>query len=229
MTPLFRNRIEAGRALANRLSHLAGSPGLLVLGLPRGGVPVAGEVAAVLQAPLDVFVVRKLGVPGHEEFAMGAIASGGTMVIDQETVQNLGISPAIIERVAELEQAELERRERAYRSHRPYPDLTGSTIILVDDGVATGSTMLAALRAIRPHHPRRLIAAAPVMSDDAYTRLARLADACVTLATPSPFGGVGEWYLDFSQTSDAEVMQVLARHRDLPDTVGNGAEHAGVH
>ncbi len=224
MTPLFENRFDAGRQLGERLGGLAGRPGLLVLGLPRGGVPVASEVAKALSCPLDVFVVRKLGVPGQEEFAMGAVASGSTVVIDQMVVNQLGISLDTIQRVAAVERHELARREAVYRGHQPYPDLSHNTVILVDDGVATGSSMLAALRAIRQRRPDRLVAAAPVMSSAAYARISRLADACVTLATPEPFGSVGQWYGDFSPTSDAEVLRLLVGTQPKP-----GRQTPGVH
>jgi predicted phosphoribosyltransferase len=207
--PLFANRVEAGRQLAGRLAHLAGRDRLIVLGLPRGGVPVAAEVAAVLGAPLDVFVVRKLGVPGREELAMGAVASGGVRVINAETVTALDISRETLDEVTAAERRELARRERAYRGSRPMPGLADASILLVDDGVATGSTMLAAIRGLRQQHPATLVVAAPVMSQSAFADLEREADACVTLATPEPFYGVGTWYEDFSQTSDAEVLSIL--------------------
>lgn len=209
MTALFSNRRDAGRQLAERLSHLVGRPNLIVLGLPRGGVPVAAEVAQALGAPMDVFVVRKLGVPGHEELAMGAVASGGVRVINSETVEALGIPRHMVDQVTVVEQRELARREHAYRQDRPFPDLREATVVLVDDGAATGSTMLAALRALREYRPASLIAAAPVMSGSAQAALSRVADACVSVATPEPFYGVGQWYGDFSQTSDAEVLEVL--------------------
>jgi predicted phosphoribosyltransferase len=208
-TRLFANRVDAGRQLAAQLTHLAGHERLIVLGLPRGGVPVAAEVAGALGAPLDLFVVRKLGVPGREELAMGAVASGGLRVINSDIITALGISPQNLEAVTAIEHRELARRERAYRGDRPMPDLAGATVVLVDDGVATGSTMLAAIRALRQYHPAMLIAAAPVMSREAYADLEREADACVALATPEPFHGVGAWYEDFSQTTDAEVLALL--------------------
>ncbi len=207
--PLFMNRVDAGRKLAARLAHLAGHDKLIVLGLPRGGVPVAAEVAAALGAPLDVFVVRKLGVPGREELAMGAVASGGVRVINSEVVTMLGISSETLDEVTATQQRELARRERAYRGDRALPALAGATIVLVDDGVATGSTMLAAVRALRQYHPATLTAAAPVFSEQALADLEREADTCVALATPEPFYGVGAWYEDFSQTSDDEVISIL--------------------
>ena len=221
MNAKFSDRREAGRQLAARLSHLAGRPNLIVLGLPRGGVPVALEVAKALSAPMDVFVVRKLGVPGHEELAMGAVASGGVRVVNAETVETLGISQRTIDAVTETEKWELERRERAYRHGKPFPEIENATVVLVDDGVATGSTMLAGLQALREHHPASLIAAAPVMSVSAKSALAEVADSCVTIATPEPFYGVGAWYLDFSQTSDSEVLEAL-------ETAGSAKGVAGA-
>lgn len=205
----FQDREEAGRALATRLERFAKQPGLIVLGLPRGGVPVAAEVAKALGAPLDVFIVRKLGVPGHRELAMGAIASGGTQVLNTEVVEMLGISRQAIGAVAEEELKELERREREYRGARPLPDLRNATVILVDDGVATGSTMMAGIAALRKMGPAALVAAAPVMSRQAKAALTRAADACECVSTPEPFHGVGMWYEDFSQTTDEEVRNLL--------------------
>jgi putative phosphoribosyl transferase len=209
MGALFHDREDAGRRLARQLVHLAGRTNLIVLGLPRGGVPVAYQVAQALGAGLDVLVVRKLGLPGHEELAIGAVASGGVRVVNDEVVTALRIPPEMLDRVAALEQRELERRERAFRGDRPFPDLRQATVVLVDDGVATGSTMLAAVRALRQRHPALLVVAAPVMSVQARAALAAEADACVTLATPEPFYGVGTWYRDFAQTSDAEVIALL--------------------
>lgn len=209
MSALFANRGDAGRQLAAELSYLAGRPKLIVLALPRGGVPVAREVATALRAPLDLLVVRKLGVPGQEELAMGAVASGGVRVINTELVTALDIPRRVVDDVTVVEQRELARRDRIYRGDRPFPDLKNATVVLVDDGVATGSTMLAALHALRQYGPATLIAAAPVMSQSARTALSRLADECVTVATPEPFSGVGEWYLDFAQTTDAEVLAAL--------------------
>jgi len=211
MPPLFINRVDAGRQLAHRLRHLAGQPNLIVLGLPRGGVPVAFEVATALGAPLDVLTVRKIGVPGHEELAMGAIATGGVRVENPEILSTLGISRRQFDQVVAVEERELERREHAFRKGRPFPDLRQATVVLVDDGVATGSTMIAALRALRLHSPAVLVAAAPVMSEGALADLGRVADTCVTVATPEHFRGVGEWYEDFTQTSDADVLELLDR------------------
>ena len=229
MNVIFADRREAGRQLAARLRHLAGRPNLVVLGLPRGGVPVAFEVATALDALLDVFVVRKLGVPGQEELAMGAVASGGVRVINAEVVGALGIPDRIIDQVAAIEQRELERREREYRGDRPLHHLRDATIVLVDDGVATGSTMLAAIRALRQQHPHTLVAAAPVMSESARAALSREADACVAVAMPEPFRGVGQWYRDFTQTSDAEVLALLERAAARPGgTTRAGNEVAGA-
>jgi len=211
MTPLFSDRVDAGRQLARRLRYLAGRPNLMVLGLPRGGVPVAFEVAKELGAPLDVLVVRKIGVPGQEELAMGAIATGGVRVVNEEILSAIGISRESFDHAAAAEERELERREQAFRKGRPFPDLRHAIVVLVDDGVATGSTMVAGLRALRQHSPAVLVAAAPVMSESARAALARVADACVTLATPEPFYGVGQWYRDFTQTSDSDVLELLAR------------------
>jgi putative phosphoribosyl transferase len=211
MSVLFDDRYDAGRRLATRLHSLAGRPGLMVLGLPRGGVPVAGEVAAALSAPLDVFVVRKLGVPGHEELAMGAVASGGVRVVNRDVVHAAGITRRDFDEVTDKELREVQRRERAYRTERPFPDLRGATVILVDDGVATGSTMLAGVHALRELGPAEVIVAAPVMARDAFRALEREADRCECVAVPEPFYGVGMYYQDFSQTGDEEVRSILRR------------------
>jgi putative phosphoribosyl transferase len=216
MSVLFNDRYDAGRRLAARLQHLVGRPHLVVLGLPRGGVPVAGEVAAALRAPLDVFVVRKLGAPGHEELAMGAVASGGVRVVNQDVVRAAGVTRHDFDDVTARELYEVQRRERAYRSDRPFPDLRGATVVLVDDGVATGSTMLAGVHALRQLGPAGIIAAAPVMATEAHRILARAADGCECVAVPEPFGGVGMFYGDFSPTSDEEVRDVLRRFAAPP-------------
>lgn len=207
----FGNRREAGRALARALAAYADRPEVIVLGLPRGGVPVAFEVAQALRAPLDVFLVRKLGVPGHEELAMGAIASGGELVLNDEVVRGLGPTHHEIEGVARRERQELERRERAYRGHRAAPRLEGRTVILVDDGLATGSSMRAAVRAVRRAVPHRIIVAVPVAPAETCEVLSREADHVVCLATPEPFLAVGLWYVDFAQTTDDEVRALLAQ------------------
>jgi len=227
MTIVFANRREAGRQLAAKLKAYAGRPNLVVLGLPRGGVPVAAEVANTIGGLLDVLVVRKLGLPGQEELAMGAVASGGVRVINNDVVDGLGISQDVIDDVTAREQREVERRERAYRGDRPFPELRNATVVLVDDGVATGSTMLAGIRALRQHQPATLVAAAPVMSGSAYRALSREADACITVATPEPFYGVGQWYRDFSQTSDAEVIAVLQGTRS-DRAAGEGGSNSEV-
>jgi predicted phosphoribosyltransferase len=209
MAPLFLNRIDAGRQLAARLHRLAGRAGLIVVGLPRGGVPVAREIALALGAPLDVFIVRKLGVPGYEEVAMGAVATGGVRVINRDVVDSLQVPPAEFERVTARELKELERRERSYRAGRPFPQLTGATVVLVDDGVATGATMLAAAKALKQQGAKTIIAAAPVMALGAQRLLREAADECEYVAAPEPFYGVGTWYRDFTQTTDEEVQQIL--------------------
>ena len=208
---LFADRIDAGRKLGERLGAYAGRPNLLVLGLPRGGIPVAFEVAQRLGAPLDVFVVRKLGVPGQEELAMGAIASGGVRIVNEDVVAALGLSPAALDRAAAVEQRELERRELAYRGSRPPLDVAGKTVIVVDDGLATGSTMRAAVAALRQQRPERIVVAVPVAAPSTRDEMAREVDEIVCLATPDPFRAVGRFYDDFAQTSDGEVHDLIAR------------------
>ena len=210
---IFRDRTDAGRRLAERLGEYAGRPGVLVLALPRGGVPVAFEVARALGAPLDVFLVRKLGVPGHEELAMGAIASGGVRVVNEAVVRELGIGGEVLDAVAGRERAELERRERAYRGERPAPEVRARDVILVDDGLATGSTMRAAALAVLRQEPERVVVAAPVAARATCAELLAEVDEVVCAATPEPFFGVGRWYEDFSQTTDEEVRELLARAR----------------
>jgi putative phosphoribosyl transferase len=207
----FRDRREAGRLLALQLGAYAKRPDVIVLALPRGGVPVGYEVARALQAPLDVFLVRKLGVPGHEEYAMGAIASGGVRVLNDEIVLALGIPPRAIEQAAAREQQELERRERAYRGARPPPEVRGRTVIVVDDGLATGASMQAAIAALRRLAPARIVVAVPAAAPDTCEQMRALADDVVCAITPEPFQAVGLWYQDFSQTSDAEVRALLAQ------------------
>src|SRR5262245_59207705 len=209
----FRNRADAGRLLADKLAAYAGRPDVLVLALPRGGVPVAFEAARVLGAPLDVFVVRKLGVPGQEELAMGAIATGGVRVVNPDVVDALRIPTAVIDRVAEEEGRELERRQRAYRGERPEPEVRGRTVILVDDGLATGSTMRAAVAALRAQGPARVVVAVPVGAQSTCEELGREVDEIVCLAMPEPFLAVGRFYEDFSQTTDQEVHDLLAAAR----------------
>jgi putative phosphoribosyl transferase len=207
---LFQDRAEGGRVLAERLRHYAGRSDVIVLALPRGGVPVGYEVARALRAPLDVFLVRKLGVPGQEEYAMGAIASGGVRFLDEDAVRQLGISALAIERVARAEQVELERRERSYRGSQPAPKVAGRTVILVDDGLATGSTMRAAVEALRHQKPERLVIGVPVGAQESCEELKREADEVVCAATPHPFRAVGLWYRNFPQTTDGEVQELLA-------------------
>lgn len=206
----FENRLDAGRQLAVRLAEYAKRPDVLVLALPRGGVPVAYEVASALSAPLDVFVVRKLGVPGHPELAMGAIAAGGIEVLSEDLIRDLGIPPGLVQQVAARERLELERRDRAYRGTRRTPVLRDRTIILIDDGLATGSTMQAAVLALRQQGPAAIVVAVPVGASDTCERLAPLADRVVCLSMPEPFRAVGLWYRDFGETGDEEVTALLA-------------------
>jgi putative phosphoribosyl transferase len=210
---LFRDRADAGRQLLSRLEAYRGRPGLLVLGLPRGGVPVADEVARGLGAALDVFVVRKLGVPGQEELAMGAIATGGVRVVNHDVVRALGLTAEMLDAAAAAEGRELDRRQRSYRGERPAPAIAGRTVILVDDGLATGSTMRAAVAALRLQGPARLVVAVPVSAPATCAELAREVDEIVCGATPEPFLSVGRFYDDFAQTSDEEVTERLAAAR----------------
>jgi len=204
---IFANRTEAGQELALRLSKYADRDDVIVLGAPRGGVPVAFAVAKALRAPLDVFVVRKLGVPGRKELAFGAIATGGVRILDRNTIEGLGITGLDIERVTRLEKQELERRERAYRGGRPPLDVSGLIVILVDDGIATGSSMLAAIRALRQMKPAFLVLATPIAPRSTCNRLRPEVDELVCVYTPEPFYGVGQFYGDFSEVSDDEVRQ----------------------
>jgi putative phosphoribosyl transferase len=206
---VFRDRVEAGDVLAARLGHYAGRDDVLVLALPRGGVPVGARVAKALGAPLDVFLVRKLGVPGHEELAMGAIASGGVRVHNEEVVSKLRLDDATIERVAEAEERELARRGHRYRGQRPPPELAGRVVILVDDGLATGSTMRAAVAAARRLGPARVVVAVPTAPASTCAELQREADEVVCATTPRPFRAVGYSYRSFPQTSDEEVRDLL--------------------
>jgi predicted phosphoribosyltransferase len=205
----FADRREAGRALAETLQAYANRPDVIVLALPRGGVPVAYEVAKALHAPLDVFTVRKLGVPGYEELAAGAIASGGVYVLDPHVITELGLTPEDLAPVIEAERAELRRREEAYRDGRPRPDVRGKTVILVDDGLATGSSMRAAVQALRRLEPAEIVVAVPVGAAETCRALAREADNVICAATPVPFVAVGTHYSDFRQTTDDEVKELL--------------------
>lgn len=213
MAARFRDRSDAGQRLAPALARYAGRSDVVVLALPRGGVPVGYEVAHALRVPLDVFIVRKLGVPWHEELAMGAIATGGVRLINQTVVDALGVTDDDIARVAAQEQVELERRERQYRGDRQVPDITGRTVLLVDDGLATGSTMRAAVEALRAESPAEIVVAVPVSAPETCDALREVADDVVCAITPEPFHFVGLWYEDFTQTTDEEVHELLARSR----------------
>ncbi len=212
---LFENRLDAGKKLAAQLSQYANRKDVIVLALPRGGVPVAYEVAHSLDAPLDIFLVRKLGVPGQEELAFGAIASGGVEVINPEIVQGVHLSEGVIRSVISREREELRRREREYRDDRQEPDLTGKIVILIDDGLATGASMYAAVVAVKQKSPRKVVVAVPVASQESCSALSRFVDQIVCAYTPEPFYGVGQWYEDFSQTNDEEVRQYLEKANEL--------------
>jgi predicted phosphoribosyltransferase len=214
MTRRFHDRHDAGRVLAGRLTGYAGRDDVIVLALPRGGVPVGYEVARALGAPLDVFVVRKLGVPGHPELAFGAIASGGIRVLNTDVIRSLAIAPALVEHVAVVERAELERRERAYRGGSPSPDIIGRTVILVDDGLATGATMRAAVRSALKAEPARLVVAVPVGPAHTCRELLREVDEVVCPYQPEPFWAVGLFYRDFAPTEDSEVEVILREAYD---------------
>jgi putative phosphoribosyl transferase len=208
-TALFKDRREAGRTLAAQLEKYANRDDVLVLALPRGGVPVGFEVAQALHAPLDIFLVRKLGVPGQEELAMGAIASGGMRVINPDIVRSLGIPAEMVEVATHREEAELARREQAYRGNRSFPRIEGKTVILVDDGLATGASMYAAVLALRQKKPARIVVAVPVAAQETCHTFSQLVDEIICAYTPAPFYGVGAWYEDFSQISDDEVRELL--------------------
>ncbi|PYQ39348.1 MAG: phosphoribosyl transferase [Acidobacteria bacterium] len=220
---LFRDRADAGRHLLSKLGAYEGRPDVLVLGLPRGGIPVGYEVARGLGAPLDVFVVRKLGVPGQEELAMGAIATGGVRIVNRDVVDALHIPPHVVDRAAAEEARELERRQQSYRGERPEPRVEGQTVILVDDGLATGSTMRAAVAALRQQGPARIVIAVPVAAPSTCQELRQEVDEIVCFATPEPFMAVGRFYDDFAQTTDEEVRELLAAAR-----AGEGAPRAGA-
>jgi predicted phosphoribosyltransferase len=206
---LFKDRKDAGRKLADQLAAYAGRPDVVVLALPRGGVPVAYEVARSLGAPLDIFIVRKLGLPGHEELAIGAIASGGVQVLNDDIVQTLKIPQRVIDTVAQRELAELQRREQAYRGDRPAPEVRDHTVILIDDGLATGASMRAAVAGLRALKPAEIIVAVPTAAPETCAALEPEVDRVVCAMTPEPFYGVGRWYEDFSQTTDDEVRLLL--------------------
>jgi predicted phosphoribosyltransferase len=221
MITRFRNRTEAGELLADELASYANNPDVIVLALPRGGVPVGAQVAKKLNVPLDVFVVRKLGLPGHPELAMGAIAIGGVRVINRDVVDGLQIPELVIDAVAAQEQEELARRRHAYRGDLPAPEVSGKTVIIVDDGVATGSTMFVAIAALRQLNASRIIVATPTIARSTYDYLRKYADEIVAVIVPEEFYGVGQWYEDFSQTTDEEVRQLLGKtnHRPAPAVV----------
>ena len=207
----LHNRSEAGRYLAQALLHHAGRDDVMILALPRGGVPVAIEVASALNAPLDLMLVRKLGTPGQEELAMGAIAQGGVRVINRDVVETLRISEDVITAVERRERKELERRQRAYRGDRPPPNLRGKRVILIDDGLATGATMRSAIKAVRTRAPAMIVVAVPLAPEETVAVLEQEADEVVCLTTPEPFVAIGCWYHDFPQASDGEVRDLLAR------------------
>ncbi len=209
MAPIFKNRDDAGKRLAKELAHYSDRGDAVVLGLPRGGVVVAFAVSEALRVPLDILVVRKLGVPGNEELAMGAIASGGARVLNRDVIRWMGIADRVIERIAARETRELERRERVLRGDRPRIGYRGKSVLLVDDGIATGATMRAAVSALRAMEPSRVVVAAPVAPPDVCARLESEADELVCLAKVEPFGAVGSWYLDFPQVTDEEVRSLL--------------------
>ncbi len=205
----FTDRVQAGRELARHLDGYARRPDVLVLGLPRGGVPVAAEVARALGAPVDVFLVRKLGVPGQEELGFGAIAQGGVRVLNDDLVDELGLPTAVVDRVARREQEELDRRDALYRNGRPFPSVRDRVVIIVDDGLATGATMEAAVTALRRLSPARVVVASPVGARETCARLTRVADEVVCAAMPEGFAAVGQWYEDFTQTTDEQVRALL--------------------
>jgi putative phosphoribosyl transferase len=207
----YRDRVDAGRQVAEHLMDYADNPKVLVLGLPRGGVVVAAEVAQALHVQMDCFVVRKLGVPGYAELAMGAVAGDGTRVLNDDVVRGFDISDAEIESVARQEQEEIRRREEEYRDERPEPAIRGRIVILVDDGLATGASMRAAVLAVRKQNPEKIVVAVPAGARETCRELGRIANEVVCVLTPEPFYGVGAWYRDFSQTTDAQVREVLRR------------------
>jgi putative phosphoribosyl transferase len=222
MPARFTNRTEAGRALADRLRHLAGG-NVIVLALPRGGVPVGNEIARALHADLDVFNVRKLGVPWHDELAMGAIAAGGVRVLNNDVIMTAGVTKADLDQVTALQQIELDRRERLYRDGRPAPNLTGKIVILVDDGIATGASARAAIAVIKSRAPAKLVLAVPVIQQSVAAELRQDVDELASVLEPSDLFAIGAWYDDFSQLSDEEVRQMLTRAPD--DSVASRHSH----
>ena len=224
----FSDRYEAGKVIATQLKDYANKPDVIVLALPRGGVPVGYEIAKALALPLDVFIVRKLGVPGHEELAMGAIATGGTTIFNEEIIDDLHISPSAIELILQTEQDELKRREISYRDNRPLPKLEGKTVILVDDGIATGATMRAAIKAILQHKPASIILAVPVIALSTYNEMSALVDKIIYSMKPLNFYAVGLWYDDFSQTTDSEVSDLLKeskKNEERTPSIATGVHH----
>ena len=213
---LFEDRVDAGKKLAKELSKYANRSDVLILALPRGGVPVAFEVAKELNVKMDVFIVRKLGVPGNEELAMGAISSDNVLVLNEDIVKSFQIPERVINMVAENELKELKRRERTYRGDRPNPEISGSTVILIDDGLATGATMRAAASAIKTKNPAKIVVAVPTGAPDTCEIFKKEVDEVICVATPEPFYGVGAWYGNFSQTTDEEVCELLDKARALP-------------
>jgi putative phosphoribosyl transferase len=212
----FKDRVDAGKKLAKELSKYANRSDVLILALPRGGVPVAFEVAKELNVKMDVFIVRKLGVPGNEELAMGAIASDNIRVLNEDVVRSFQIPERVIDMIAENELRELERREHAYRGDRPKPEVSGSIVILIDDGLATGATMRAAAAALKTKNPAKIVVAVPTAARDTCEFFGREVDEVICMTTPEPFYGVGAWYGDFSQTTDKEVCELLEKARTLP-------------
>jgi len=210
----FADRTQAGSQLGQALRAYAGRSDVVILALPRGGVPVAFEIMKAINATLDLMLVRKLGTPGQEELAMGAIAAGGVQLLNPDIVESLRIPAAAIEAVAKRERKELERRQRAYRGDRPFPDVTQRCVILVDDGLATGATMRTAIKALRQQHPARIVVAVPVAPPETILTLQQEADEVICLATPRPFWAIGQWYLDFPQVSDEEVKDLLQRAQE---------------
>lgn len=224
----FSDRYEAGKVIATQLKDYANKPDVIVLALPRGGVPVGYEIAKALALPLDVFIVRKLGVPGHEELAMGAIATGGTTIFNEEIIDDLHISQSAIELILQSEREELKRREIRYRDNMPPPNLQGKTVILVDDGIATGATMRAAIKAILQHKPASIILAVPVIALSTYNEMSALVDKIIYSMKPLNFYAVGLWYDDFSQTTDSEVSDLLKeskKNEERTPSIATGVHH----